>query len=357
MGISATRSGVVALVGVWAFGVGLAPCAAQGVIAGGFRVGSPAVGGVVTSVPVGGNPWGGYGAYVAPDPYGGYLRGAADVINANGQYLINTQNAFQIKEQTRSMMIDNKRRIFDEWLYERANTPTLEDDRERAQREAFRRAMNDPPQTEIWSGYTLNELLRSAQQLQIGAPQRNTIPVEPWVLSRLNVTSGRGNGGLLRDGGRLTWPSSIQDLVPAAETERLTREVQTQFQKAVDDTRSAGQPGPGVLRAVRQGVTDLRDLIRRNSLEMTTAAYSDARRYLEGIEQAARALDSPNAASVLNTLRPQGHTVGEVVQFMTQNGLQFAPAATGDEAAYNAMQRLLVAYNSTILMASSGPRR
>ncbi len=365
MGISTTRLGAAALVGVYLLGAGLAPCAAQG-IGGGFRVGGvggPPAGvgpqfgypstGSMTSVPYA-TP---YGAYVLPDPYGGYLNGAAGVINANGQYLIQSQHAYQIKEQTRTAMIDNKRRVFNEWLYERANTPTLEDDRERMQREALRRALNDPPLTEIWSGSTLNELLLNAQKLQVHCPHSAVIPVDPAVLARLNVTTGRGNGGLLKNDGNLTWPSSIRDLVPPSESERLCQQGQTYFKKAYEETRAGGQPGAGTLRALRETVEEIRALIKKNSLEMTTAAYSDARRFLDGIEEAAKALDSPNAVNVINhQLRPRGHTVGEVVQFMQQNGLRFAPAGTGDEAAYNAMQRLLAAYNETVMLASERPR-
>jgi hypothetical protein len=376
MEISTRRLGTAAFVGVWVLGIGMTRCAAQG-IGGGFRVGGfggPPVAGIgpsfaypppgsITSVPYVSNPYTGYGstpygAYILPDPYGGYLTGAADVLNANGQYLIQSQQAYQTMEGTRGTMIENKRRVFDEWLYERANTPTLEDDRKRMQHEAIRRALNDPPLTEIWSGYSLNELLLKAQKLQVHTPQLAVIPVDPAVLARLNVTSGRGNGGLLKNEGNLTWPSSIRDLVPTSESDRLCQQCQTYFKKAYEETKAGGQPGAGTLRALRGAVEEIRGLIKKNSLEMTTAAYSDARRFLDGIEEAVKALDSPDAANVINNqLRPRGHTVGEVVQFLQQNGLRFAPAGTGDEAAYNAMQRLLAAYNETIMLASDHPQQ
>ena len=75
------------------------------------------------------NPYNPY--YSGADPYGGYLNGMASVITSQGQYLINTQQAYQIKEQTRSAQLDNRRKTFDEWMYERANTPTLNEEREK----------------------------------------------------------------------------------------------------------------------------------------------------------------------------------------------------------------------------------
>ena len=56
------------------------------------------------------------------------------------------------REQVRQGRIDNRRRSFDEYLYERERRPSQEDERERARLENLRRSRNDPPITEIWSG-------------------------------------------------------------------------------------------------------------------------------------------------------------------------------------------------------------
>src|SRR5262249_4018138 len=68
-----------------------------------------------------------YGSY--GDPYGGYLSGASQVINAQGGYLKDVQQAYLTKEQVNQAKIQTKRAAFDEWLYEKANTPTLEEQR------------------------------------------------------------------------------------------------------------------------------------------------------------------------------------------------------------------------------------
>src|SRR5205823_52047 len=83
-----------------------------------------------------------YGSYIAPDPYGGYLKGAAEVINAQGQYLINTQRAYLLREDHKRAQMANRRAAYEEWLWERANLPTLEDERQRMAREQLRRAQN-----------------------------------------------------------------------------------------------------------------------------------------------------------------------------------------------------------------------
>src|SRR5262249_53309293 len=62
------------------------------------------------------------------DPYAGYLSGAADVINAQGQFMVSTQQAYLQREQVRQARLDNRRRAFDEYLYERERRPTQEDE-------------------------------------------------------------------------------------------------------------------------------------------------------------------------------------------------------------------------------------
>src|SRR5579859_5982181 len=52
-------------------------------------------------------------------PVGGYLSGAADVINSQGQFLTSTQQAYLTREQVRQAKIDSQRKQFDENLYER----------------------------------------------------------------------------------------------------------------------------------------------------------------------------------------------------------------------------------------------
>src|SRR5438552_1614810 len=133
------------------------------------------------------SPYPYYPGYYA-DPYSGYLSGAADVINAQGRFLVNTQQAYLTREQVRQARLDNRRRSIDEYLYERERRPTLEDERERARLENVRRSRNDPPITEIWSGKALNDLLLAIQQQQAKGLRGPAVPVEEEMLKNINVT-------------------------------------------------------------------------------------------------------------------------------------------------------------------------
>src|SRR5688572_17915634 len=89
-----------------------------------------------TYAPVFPSPYWGYSA----DPYGGYLHGAAAVIQSQGRFLIDRQQANLMKQQVRAAKLDNRRRELEQWLWERQTLPTLEDERERLQREQLRRS-------------------------------------------------------------------------------------------------------------------------------------------------------------------------------------------------------------------------
>ena len=140
------------------------------------------------------SPYGYYPGYSYYDPYGGYLSGAADVINAQGQFMVSTQQAYLQREQVRQARLENRRRTFDEYLYERERRPTLEDERERARLENLRRSRNDPPVTEIWSGKALNDLLLAIQQQQAQGRRGPRVPVDEDTLKNINVTTGANSG-------------------------------------------------------------------------------------------------------------------------------------------------------------------
>src|SRR6516225_1929669 len=94
-----------------------------------------------------------------------------------------------MREQRRQAEVDTRRKIFDEWQYERANTPTLEDIREQDKKLARRRALNDPPITEVLSGTALNTLLDHLKMLQGTGAKGPNVAIDEETLQHVNVTS------------------------------------------------------------------------------------------------------------------------------------------------------------------------
>jgi len=65
-----------------------------------------------------------------------------------------------------------------------------------------------------------------------------------------------------------------------------------------------------------------------------------------GRTDALLALQDPNVAHFFDRkYEARGKTVGDLVDYMSKNGLRFAPAVPGDEAAYRALQTFLAAYD------------
>src|SRR5262249_14900544 len=105
-----------------------------------------------------------YSGYYHPyminvNPVGDNLRGAAAAMDAYGRNLIMTQDARVRFEQWQQARIQTRRAIFDEWLYEQANRPSVQDVREAQQRLDLRRALNNPPVGEVLSAGALNHIL------------------------------------------------------------------------------------------------------------------------------------------------------------------------------------------------------
>jgi hypothetical protein len=269
----------------------------------------------------------------------------AGVLASQSQFLVSRAQANIMREQFRQAKIESQRRAFDEWLYERANAPTPEDNRERDQRENLRRSLNDPPLPEIWSAKALNDLLDDLQKLQGRQVKGPQINLDPDVLRRVNVTSGKAgtNIGLLRDvqdGRSLTWPLALLELLPKGERERVEGVAREALREAVAARGVDGEK----IRTLEATIGRLQEQLRRKIGRLPPAQYLEASRFLREFEDAVRLLRSPEAGRSIVRSSPQGGTVEALVRYMTSQGLLFAPAVSGDENAYLALQRALAAY-------------
>jgi hypothetical protein len=288
------------------------------------------------------------GPYSIGDPYGGYLKGAADVINSQGQYLKATQEAYLLKEQVKAAQIQNRRRAYDEWLFEQANTPTLNEQRERIQREEVRRGMNNPPITEIWSAKTLNDILANLQDLQAKGIDGPAVLLDAATLKSINVTNGKGpaNTGLLKDAGKLNWPNTLRTLPPEAETRALRAQIDALLVEGKKQALQRGRVNGGITAELERSIDALRKNLAGRVGEYSFNDYSEAKRFLNQLDDALTVLQQPDAGNYLNgKFAAQGANVKELVQNMTENGLRFAPATSGEEAAYTALYQSLLQYN------------
>jgi len=270
--------------------------------------------------------------------YAGYDGGYGYALNDGGNYLISDQQARQARADTR-------RRTFAEYLYERQNGPTWEDERERFLGEELRRSRNEPPLTEIWSGKALNVLLSDLKRAR-GDLDASDVALDPEMVKRINFTTrGNANIALLRGPMRLTWPVVLGDADYRAARERLT----VLAREAVEEATSRGRVDGGLLDQLAGDLDRLRETLRGNASMTTPQDYIEAKQFLNRFADALKALGQPDVGSYFNgTYTFQGATVADLVKFMSTNGLQFAAAVPGDEAAYSVVHRALAAYDRAV---------
>jgi hypothetical protein len=306
------------------------------------------------------NPYSAYGAGSA-NGYPGYnywyypeLTGAAEVIRAQGQIMVNQQEAYKLREQVRSARIDNRRKELEQFLWEREKMPTPQDEHERQVEENTRRAKFGPDPTEIWSGYAMNILLSDLRRSPPAREDAGAPPLGDDVLGKINVTTGKGNVGVLK-GGKVGFPLLLKRPDFEKERERLNYLADKAVQQA-----GQGDIKAEVIEEMARTVGLLKDKLAGMAREAgdaatwTPATYSESKNFLALFDDAVQALQQQGVADHLSgkyTLK--GKNVAEVVRFMNEKGLLFAPATEGSQAAYNAMYYALNKYGE---QAGSKPR-
>ncbi len=284
-----------------------------------------------------------YAPYV--NPFGGYLSGGADVIQAQGQFAINYQQARLVQQQVEQSKMDLKRRQYDEWLYERNTRPTLEEERERTRMQELQRARGNPPATEIWSGKALNDLLDQLVKVPVRGP---TVPLDPNLLRHINLTAGTSVGslGVFRDQGRLTWPMALRGSAFDADRKKLDELAAAAFKQV-----QAGSLDPGTVNDMNTVLARMQNEVRAVIDTVTPTQNIQARRFLNEISDSVQALQDPNAGKfATGKWSATGADVSELIQNMRSNGLRFAPATIGDQPFYTALHRAMVDYDTGLSM-------
>jgi hypothetical protein len=292
----------------------------------------------------GSSPYG-YPPYTYIPPDAALLYGLASLTNAEGKYRIDIQQARLLREQSYQMSFETVKKRLELEIYLEKMKLTAPQMREREMATDLDRARKDPPATEIWSGRSLNELLRSIQGM--GSLNRGpNLPLEEETLEHINVSGGtRGNVGMLRGGGKLSWPLSLQEPQFTEQRKRL----ESNLQHAVVDLKDKNPVPAATLRDINNDFKELNDKLSDSADELSPGQYIEAKRYLNQLGQAVKALSDPKAANYFNdTWKARGKNVAELVANMTKEGLVFAPAAPGDEAAYSALYQSLRAFEGAL---------
>jgi hypothetical protein len=306
-------------------------------------------------------PYPPYNPYFPYDPYGyagGPLTGAANLVGAQGQMMVSQQQAYMMREGVRSAKIDNKKRAFDEYLYEKERTPSAEEERQRIMKEKLSRARNNPPAADIWTGTALNDLLADLRR-NVGntGPDSSVrtfqFPLDQDVLKHINVSSGRGDGnvGLLKNGGKLFWPQVLMDASYNDERDRIS----TQVADAIKQAEFNQRVGAGTIKQLRDDSASLSKQLKKSVADIDMSDYIQAKEFLNNLDAAIAILQQPDVGNYFSGKYDlKAGSVPELVNYMTKNGLTFAKATPGEESAYMTLWQAMANYDNALAsMASS----
>lgn len=271
--------------------------------------------------------------------FGNPLTGVANIIDAQSNFMQGEEQARIMREQVNQSKLDTRKKTIEEMWYERENLPTYSDDREKDERLRLRASLHNPPTNEILSARALNELLPYTQKLASQGTMGPPISLDPDTLNNINFTVGsQGNPGLLKDGGKMSFPialrgptqqrlqKNIQEAVQLAKSDELTIDLLSQINKDVDTLDESLSNG-----------------IRTSKID--TTMYLNGKRFLDDLKSSLRVLQQADVARVLsNSYAAKGNTVQELVQNMSRSGQKFAPALPGEEGSYIALHSAMVAF-------------
>ena len=105
-----------------------------------------------------------------------------------------------------------------------------------------------------------------------------------------------------------------------------------------------------LLKDLRAGLKKVRLLLGGKISQLPTPQYVDAKRFLNNFDDAVDAMANGDATSyfAFQKFASSPRTVQEVVAYMAEKGLQFAPAVEGDEPYYQALHTALTAYDVAV---------
>ncbi|MSU76569.1 MAG: hypothetical protein EXS16_00595 [Gemmataceae bacterium] len=270
------------------------------------------------------------------------LNGQADVMRAFGDVTNSYEQARIAREKANQAKIETKRQAFDQMLYEKANTPTYLEQLAKDKSDYLTRIMNFPQKAEIYDGRSLNTMLPLLQNLSESGSQGPPIALPKFAVSALNLSvGGQPSVGMLANKAPLRWPSGLRGtyqknldkLIPAAVESVIDGALSI---KLLKDIR-------GEMKSLRE---DTRAKLQRD--EIDSSSYFRAIEFYNDLEPSINALDRPDARNQLSGVyESKARNVPELVEFLWDNGLGFAPASPGNQNAYQVTHDAFVRFART----------
>lgn len=274
---------------------------------------------------------------------GAVLQGTASVIDAQGNLMLQQEQARIEREKALQAKLETKRKTLDWENYEREHKWTYAQELERNEGLRIMRLLQNPREDEVLSGSAMNTLLPYLTQLAQKGTEGRPVYLDPYEMKKINVTaSGSGaNIGVLGTS-PLAWPLALRGPEQKKVDETISKAVEATLNGTLDFSQYQQ-----AVKGVDQIQLQAKD--RWNAEQMDTGSYLDCKHFLESLKSGLAVLQRPDAAKYLGGgYSAQGNTVAELVTNMTRQGLRFAKALPGAEPAYFGL------YNSMLAFAAAG---
>ena len=300
-------------------------------------------------------PVGGYYPYY--DPYGGYLTGTANLVNAAGQFATQIQRAGLLQQQVVRSQVDTRNKIIQQRIYENSITPNSEDVRMQQMMAKLRYSRHNPAPADIWSGDALNSLFTAIQSAQLQGVQGPSVALPEDALKHINLSqAGKINAGLgmLRDAGKFDWPVILQDDAFKKDREHVEEVAPRAVLQA-----TRGKVDAKTINDLQTTAKRMESTLKGMVQDAAPDQYMDGKKFLNAVATSFKLLQDPSIGDYFNKFAPRGRTVAELVKHMSDNGLTFAPAMPGDESYYQGMYQSFLSYDagiSQLVARQSSPR-
>jgi hypothetical protein len=245
---------------------------------------------------------------------------------------------------------DTKKHAFDVEMYIKNNTPTFNQEQAKITQSVLTRLQNTANPAEIVDGRSLNFLLDDITKYYTKVTI-SEIPLDADVLTQVNIKpAGLGSSslGMLRDGGKLTFPSALVKMLPAA----VRSDMEAKALALAHNAANGKQPDPNALADLQGQIDQAMQQLLKKANDFDTQPYTDAKRFLTDLDNSRKAIEGGYARHQIQYQKMLASkeiaNVNQLVTAMVKNGWQFAPALRTDEGAYRAVHSALVAYDVAV---------
>jgi hypothetical protein len=216
-----------------------------------------------------------------------------------------------------------------------------------------------PTAIEVVTGKSLNVILQALSKFTSKQLRLETVTLDENMLKSLNVTGSNANLGLLRNDGQIPWATVFDNttVLPSQQRADIDNYAKILFCQAANN--AGGKLDPNVLTDLELAAGQLRKRLNKNINVVGTQSYLEGSRFLDHFDGGVLALRKGDVVLYLDFIQKfakGGKTVAELVEYVSKNGLTFAPAMPGDERAYHALQAAQSAQSLglQVAMASAG---